>query len=136
MFEPQEDERILRKLLGKVKVQAEQDEGARAQHAAAEEAALRQILRKYTIADADIKALMEWKHSNYVSRAWLCGFRGAPPLALERMAAAWRLRAVASRQRLFRAALDQRRAAQRGGMSGLPCMCRPSLYGWALRSCL
>ncbi|KAI8472517.1 MAG: hypothetical protein J3K34DRAFT_519703 [Monoraphidium minutum] len=65
MYFTKEDERIMRKLLGKVKVQAEQDDAARAQHAAAEEAALRQILRKYTVADVDLKALLEWKHASY-----------------------------------------------------------------------
>ncbi|KIZ00632.1 hypothetical protein MNEG_7329 [Monoraphidium neglectum] len=60
-----EDERILRKILGKVKNQAEQDETAKAQHAAADEAALRQILAKYSVADHDIKALLHWKHATY-----------------------------------------------------------------------
>lgn len=49
-----------------MKVQADTDAAAAAQHAAAEEAAVRQILRKYSIADVDIKALLEWKHTHYV----------------------------------------------------------------------
>jgi hypothetical protein len=61
----QEDERVLRKLLGKIKQQAEQDTSAAAHHAAAEEAALRAIVAKYSVSDLDIKALLEWKHATY-----------------------------------------------------------------------
>jgi hypothetical protein len=64
---PQADERLLRKLLGKVKSQADQDETEAAHTAAAEEAALRQIVGKYKLADVDVKALLEWKHAHYVS---------------------------------------------------------------------
>ncbi|GBF90802.1 hypothetical protein Rsub_03103 [Raphidocelis subcapitata] len=65
MYFNKEDERLMRRLLGKVKVQAEQDASSAAHHAAAEEAALRQIVGKYKLAEVDIKALMEWKHANY-----------------------------------------------------------------------
>jgi hypothetical protein len=65
----QEDERLLRKILGKVKVQAEQDAAAAAHHLAAEEAALRSIVGKYKLSEVDIKALLEWKHAAYVRGA-------------------------------------------------------------------
>lgn len=67
---PQEDERLLRKLLGKVKVQADTDATAAAHHAAADEAALRAIVAKYKMGDDDIKAIVAWKHAHHVRGRW------------------------------------------------------------------
>lgn len=64
-YTQQEEENALRKILSKVKVQAELDKTAAAHHAAAEEAALRHIVGKYNVSAADVKALLEWKHAHY-----------------------------------------------------------------------
>lgn len=65
MYFNKEDERLLRKLLGKVKVQAEQDKASAAEYVASEEASVREIVKKYKVSDVDIKALLEWKHTHY-----------------------------------------------------------------------
>ncbi|EFN55519.1 hypothetical protein CHLNCDRAFT_133937 [Chlorella variabilis] len=61
-----EDERLLRRLLSKVRKSAEQHD----QHAAvgaieADKSSLKAIVGKYNISDADMQALLEWKHDQH-----------------------------------------------------------------------
>lgn len=61
----QEDEKSLRKLLGKVKASAESgDKDAIKAHSAKEEAALHAIVDKYKPSAADVAALFAWRHSH------------------------------------------------------------------------
>ncbi|KAK9918185.1 hypothetical protein WJX75_002078 [Coccomyxa subellipsoidea] len=58
-----EDERLLRKLLEKVKAQADKVDTKEAEdHAESELAKLKDILEKYKVAEKDLKALIDWKH--------------------------------------------------------------------------
>jgi hypothetical protein len=66
MYFSKEDERLLRKLLTKVKKQTEVTDTSAATHSAvAEEAALRNITSKYQISKEDFQALLDWKHAHY-----------------------------------------------------------------------
>eukprot|EP00879_Flechtneria_rotunda_P000761 GHRR01000882.1.p1 GENE.GHRR01000882.1~~GHRR01000882.1.p1 ORF type:complete len:111 (+),score=32.80 GHRR01000882.1:112-444(+) len=61
-----EDERLLSKLLSKVKQQTKvSDVSEASQSAVAEEAALRNIVSKYRISKEDFQALLDWKHAHY-----------------------------------------------------------------------
>lgn len=61
-----EDERILRKLLGKLKSQADTADALTAVGVrAAEESALRAIVDKYKISKGDFEALLDWKHHSF-----------------------------------------------------------------------
>jgi hypothetical protein len=61
-----EEERLLRKLLTKVKKQSDaKDQPGAAGAAAAEVMALKNIVSKYNIAPADMEALVDWKHKGY-----------------------------------------------------------------------
>jgi hypothetical protein len=63
LYFTKEDERLLRGLLTKVKKQSDvKDKPAAAGVLAAELAALKNITSKYNISDADVSALMDWKH--------------------------------------------------------------------------
>lgn len=58
-----EEERLLRKLLTKVKAQSDaKDEPAAAGVLAAELAALKKIVGNYNMSATDINSLMDWKH--------------------------------------------------------------------------
>lgn len=66
MYFSKEDERIMSKLLSKIKKQTEvSDLSAATESAVAEEAALRNIVSKYGINKQDFQALMDWKHAHY-----------------------------------------------------------------------
>jgi hypothetical protein len=66
MYFSKEDERLLSKLLSKVKKQTQvTDVSAATQSAVAEEAALRNIVAKYKLSKEDFQALLDWKHSTY-----------------------------------------------------------------------
>lgn len=63
LYFTKEDERLLRGLLSKVKKQSDvKDKPAAAGVLAAELSALKTITSKYNISDADVSALMDWKH--------------------------------------------------------------------------
>ncbi|EIE19530.1 NaCl-inducible protein [Coccomyxa subellipsoidea C-169] len=58
-----EDEKLLRKLLEKVKAQADKVDTKEAEdHAQSELSKLKSILGNYNVAEKDLKALMDWKH--------------------------------------------------------------------------
>lgn len=66
MYFSKEDERLLGKLLSKVKKQTQvTDVSAATESAVAEEAALRNIVAKYKISKEDFQALLDWKHAHY-----------------------------------------------------------------------
>lgn len=66
MYFSKEDERLLSKLLTKVKKQTSvADVSAATESAVAEEAALRNIVSRYNISKEDFKALLDWKHAHY-----------------------------------------------------------------------
>ncbi len=66
MYFSKEDERLLSKLLSKVKKQtAVSDASEATQSAVAEEAALRSIVAKYKLSKEDFQALLDWKHAHY-----------------------------------------------------------------------
>jgi hypothetical protein len=66
MYFSKEDERLLSKLLTKMKKQTQvTDVSAATQSAIAEEAALRNIVSKYQISKEDFQALLDWKHAHY-----------------------------------------------------------------------
>ncbi|CAL5228330.1 g11439 [Coccomyxa viridis] len=57
------DEELLRKLLQKVKAQADSADSTQAQESAKSELqSLKGMLSKYNISDADYEAIMKWKH--------------------------------------------------------------------------
>lgn len=61
-----EDEAALKRLLSKAKKQSEQvDPSASASSQAAEIATLKAIVGKYNVSDADMQALLAWKHAHY-----------------------------------------------------------------------
>ena len=61
-----EEERLLRGLLSKVKKQSDvKDLHGAAGAAAAEVTALKSIVSKYNMSQADISALLDWKHKAY-----------------------------------------------------------------------
>jgi glycyl-tRNA synthetase beta subunit len=65
-FFTKRDEEALKQLLKKVKTQTETtDPSASASSAAAEMASLKAIVGKYKVSDADLKALLAWKHAHY-----------------------------------------------------------------------
>lgn len=60
-----EDERLLRKLLSKIKAQADAaDVHEAAGVDASERSALASIIGKYNVSAADVDKLMEWKHTH------------------------------------------------------------------------
>ena len=66
MYFSKEDERLLGKLLSKMKKQTQvKDVSAATESAVAEEAALRNIVAKYQMSKDDFKALLDWKHAHY-----------------------------------------------------------------------
>lgn len=66
MYFSKEDERLLGKLLSKVKKQTQvTDVSAATESAVAEEAALRNIVSRYKISKEDFQALLDWKHAHY-----------------------------------------------------------------------
>lgn len=66
LYFSKEDERLLSKLLTKMKKQTQvTDVTAATQSAVAEEAALRNIVAKYRISKEDFQALLDWKHATY-----------------------------------------------------------------------
>lgn len=66
LYFSKEDERALRKLLSKVKSQTQTtDPSASLSSDAAEMASLRAIVGKYSVSEADMKALLHWKHAHY-----------------------------------------------------------------------
>lgn len=66
MYFSKEDERLLGKLLSKVKKQTQvTDVSAATESAVAEEAALRSIVAKYKVSREDFQALLDWKHAHY-----------------------------------------------------------------------
>jgi len=66
MYFSKEDERLLGKLLSKVKKQTQvTDVSAATESAVAEEAALRNIVAKYKVSKEDFQALLDWKHAHY-----------------------------------------------------------------------
>lgn len=61
-----EDEKALKKLLGKVRSQSQNiDPSASATSQAAELASLKAIVGKYKVSDMDLQALLQWKHAHY-----------------------------------------------------------------------
>eukprot|EP01023_Acetabularia_acetabulum_P056047 TRINITY_DN64_c0_g1_i3.p2 TRINITY_DN64_c0_g1~~TRINITY_DN64_c0_g1_i3.p2 ORF type:complete len:109 (-),score=26.11 TRINITY_DN64_c0_g1_i3:282-608(-) len=62
LFFSKEDERAMRKLLSKVKQQAEADLSEKQRHDAAEQDSLKEIVSKYNITQDDFLALLKWKH--------------------------------------------------------------------------
>lgn len=65
LFFKKEDEKLLRKLLGKVKAQADQaDVHAAVGDKAAELSSLQAIVAKYNVSQDDIDALIAWKNSH------------------------------------------------------------------------
>ncbi|KAL4432577.1 hypothetical protein ABPG77_000514 [Micractinium sp. CCAP 211/92] len=63
LFFKKEDEKLLRRLLSKVRQQAEQhDVHAAVGAIEAEKSALKAIVGKYNVSEEDLKALLEWKH--------------------------------------------------------------------------
>ncbi|WIA14170.1 hypothetical protein OEZ85_002712 [Tetradesmus obliquus] len=66
MYFSKEDERLMSKLLSKMKKQTSvTDVSAATESAVAEEAALRNIVAKYQMSKDDFKALLDWKHAHY-----------------------------------------------------------------------
>eukprot|EP01026_Neomeris_dumetosa_P067284 TRINITY_DN65594_c0_g1_i3.p3 TRINITY_DN65594_c0_g1~~TRINITY_DN65594_c0_g1_i3.p3 ORF type:complete len:111 (-),score=22.86 TRINITY_DN65594_c0_g1_i3:182-514(-) len=65
LYFSKEDEKTLRKLLAKVKQQADTDAEEKYKHEAAEREALKGIVSKYNIAQDDFLALLKWKHEQY-----------------------------------------------------------------------
>lgn len=66
MYFSKEDERLMSKLLSKIKKQTQvTDLSAATESAVAEEAALRNIVSKYQISKEDFQALLDWKHAHY-----------------------------------------------------------------------
>jgi hypothetical protein len=66
MYFNKSDEAALRKLLSKVKSQSQtSDPGASMSSDAADLASLRAIVGKYSVSEADMKALLHWKHAHY-----------------------------------------------------------------------
>eukprot|EP01025_Chloroclados_australasicus_P050964 TRINITY_DN5925_c1_g1_i3.p3 TRINITY_DN5925_c1_g1~~TRINITY_DN5925_c1_g1_i3.p3 ORF type:complete len:111 (-),score=16.41 TRINITY_DN5925_c1_g1_i3:291-623(-) len=65
LYFSKEDEKTLRKLLTKVKQQADTDLQEKAKHEAAEADALKGIVAKYNITHDDFLALLKWKHEQY-----------------------------------------------------------------------
>ncbi|KAF8063797.1 hypothetical protein HT031_003654 [Scenedesmus sp. PABB004] len=66
MYFSKEDERLLGKLLSKMKKQTQvTDVSAATESAVAEEAALRSITAKYKVSKEDFQALLDWKHAHY-----------------------------------------------------------------------
>ena len=66
MYFSKEDERLLSKLLSKMKKQTQvTDISAATESAVAEEAALRNIVAKYKLSKEDFQALLDWKHATY-----------------------------------------------------------------------
>jgi hypothetical protein len=59
-----EDEKLLRKLLTKIKGHADKDTSAAAPAASVEKQRLMAIVSKYGVSDADIEALLAWRHSH------------------------------------------------------------------------
>lgn len=61
-----EDEKALKKLLGKVRSQTQNvDPSSSATSHAAEMASLKAIVGRYKMSDADLNALLAWKHAHY-----------------------------------------------------------------------
>ncbi|GMH40919.1 hypothetical protein BSKO_08823 [Bryopsis sp. KO-2023] len=61
-----EDEKLLKKLLSKVKGQADKNDKHGAEGTkAAELSALKDILGKYKVSDDDMVAVLEWKNTHY-----------------------------------------------------------------------
>jgi hypothetical protein len=66
MYFKKEDEKILRKLLQKVRASAEQhDVHAAAGAVEAEKSALKAIVGKYNVSEEDVQALLDWKHNQH-----------------------------------------------------------------------
>jgi hypothetical protein len=66
MYFSKEDERLMSKLLNKMKKQTSAtDVSAATESAVAEEAALRNIVGRYQMSKEDFKALLDWKHAHY-----------------------------------------------------------------------
>jgi hypothetical protein len=66
MYFSKEDERLMSKLLNKMKKQTSvTDVSAATESAVAEEAALRNIVGRYQMSKEDFKALLDWKHAHY-----------------------------------------------------------------------
>lgn len=58
-----EDEKLLRKLLNKVKVEADHHDQQEAEiHAKDERAALQKIVGKYNVSEEDLEAILHWRH--------------------------------------------------------------------------
>jgi len=63
VFFSKQDERLLRSLLKKVKQQADvKDKHEAVGESASELSSLKEIVGKYHMSDADIQALVKWKH--------------------------------------------------------------------------
>ena len=67
MFATKEDQRLLSKLMLKMKAQADiADKHAAVGEMAAERSALRQITEKYKMSKEDAEKLIKWKHTAYL----------------------------------------------------------------------
>jgi hypothetical protein len=63
VFFKKEDEKLLRKLLNKVKVEAAHHDQQEAEiHAKDERAALQKIVGKYNVSEEDLEAILHWRH--------------------------------------------------------------------------
>eukprot|EP00195_Chlamydomonas_chlamydogama_P006470 CAMPEP_0202900214 /NCGR_PEP_ID=MMETSP1392-20130828/10403_1 /ASSEMBLY_ACC=CAM_ASM_000868 /TAXON_ID=225041 /ORGANISM="Chlamydomonas chlamydogama, Strain SAG 11-48b" /LENGTH=84 /DNA_ID=CAMNT_0049586557 /DNA_START=101 /DNA_END=355 /DNA_ORIENTATION=+ len=66
LYFTKEDQRVLQKLLGKVKVQSDvADKHAAEGIRAAEVSALKPIIEKYKIGGSDVEKLLSWKHTHF-----------------------------------------------------------------------
>lgn len=62
-----EEEKLLRGVLKKIKMQADKiDKHAAAGQVAEEKSALKEILEKYNVSDRDMEELLKWKHHNWL----------------------------------------------------------------------
>eukprot|EP01024_Parvocaulis_polyphysoides_P069583 TRINITY_DN852_c0_g1_i1.p4 TRINITY_DN852_c0_g1~~TRINITY_DN852_c0_g1_i1.p4 ORF type:complete len:109 (-),score=23.61 TRINITY_DN852_c0_g1_i1:347-673(-) len=65
LYFSKEDERAMRKLLSKVKQQADTDVAERQKQDASEQESLKAIVSKYNISQDDFMALLKWKHDQH-----------------------------------------------------------------------
>lgn len=66
LYFTKEDQRLMGKLLAKIKEQSDVvDKHAAEGVAAAEKSALKHIIAKYNVSDADVEKLMKWKHTHF-----------------------------------------------------------------------
>lgn len=66
LYFTKEDQRLMSKLLSKIKVQSDMSDKHAAEGVlAAEKSALKQVIGKYNISADDVEKLLKWKHTHY-----------------------------------------------------------------------